>query len=260
MTSIRAAMRHPQFRAGAKDMLGVSLGIGAWGLVTGVAMVKSGMSIPLALLMSLTVFAGSAQLAAIPLMAVGAPMWVTWATALCVNLRFVIFSAQWRPFFMRFPRMKRIALGYFTADLNYVLFMKRFAEAREGEGQITYFLGGTMVNWSAWQFPSIVGIMLADVIPTHWGLGFAGVLALLGLAYSMLSDNATTFAAVIAGGAAVAAFALPFRMHIVVAIAAAVCVGLMIEGSGDAGRKIRSLLARPEAPPQGDGVSRDAVA
>jgi len=252
MTSIRAAMRHPQFRAGAKDMLGVSLGIGAWGLVTGVAMVKSGMSIPLALLMSLTVFAGSAQLAAVPLMAVGTPIWVIWATALCVNLRFIIFSAHWRPFFMHLPRMKRIALGYFSADLNYVLFMKRFPQAREGEGQIAYFLGGSIVNWAAWQFPSVVGIMLADVIPTHWGLGFAGVLALLGLTYSMLSDRSTTFAAVIAGGAAVAAFALPFRLHIVVAIAAAVCVGLMIDGSGGAGRRIRNLLADPGAQPRGD--------
>jgi predicted branched-subunit amino acid permease len=244
MNSLRAAMRHPQFRAGAKDMSGVSLGIAAWGLVTGVAMVKAGLSVPLALFMSLTVFAGSAQLAAVPLMAVGAPMWVIWATALCVNLRFMIFSAHWRPYFMRFPLGQRIALGYFTADLNYVLFMKRFQEPRDDEGQIEYFLGGTMLNWSSWQLPSIAGILLADVIPTEWGLGFAGVLALLGLTYSMLSDRATTFAAVIAGAAAVAAFALPFRLHIVVAIAAAVCVGLMIDGGGDAGRRIRHLLAR----------------
>src|SRR5438105_8571483 len=242
MNSIRAALRHPQFRAGAKEMSGVSLGIGAWGLVTGVAMVKSGLPVSLALFMSLTVFAGSAQLAAVPLMAVGAPMWVIWATALCVNLRFVIFSAQWRPYFKRFPLRLRLLLGYFTADLNYVLFMKRFPEARDDEGQIEYFLGGTVVNWSAWQFPSIAGIVLADVIPTEWGLGFAGVLALLGLTWSLLSDKATAFAAIVAGAAAVAAFALPFRLHIVVAIAAAVCVGLMIDGSGDAGRRVRDLL------------------
>ena len=242
MHSIRAALRHPQFRAGAKEMAGVSLGIAAWGLVTGVAMVKSGLSVPLALLMTLTVFAGSAQLAAIPLMTVGAPMWVIWATALCVNLRFVIFSAQWRPFFKRFPLPQRMLLGYFTADLIYVLFMKRFHEPREDEGQLEYFFGGSAVNWAAWQVPSIVGILLADAIPTEWGLGFAGVLALLGLACSLMSDKATTFAAAVAGAAAVAAFALPFRLHIVVAIAAAVCVGLMIDGGGDAGRRVRQLL------------------
>lgn len=260
MTSIRAATRHPQFRTGVKDMLGVSLGVGAWGLVTGIAMVKSGMSGWLALLMSFTVFAGSAQLAAIPLMAVGAPMWVIWATALCVNLRFVIFSVQWRPFFMRFPRLQRVALCYFAADLNYVLFMRRFPEVRAGAGQIEYFLGGTVVNWFAWQFPSIAGILLADVIPPQWGLGFAGVLALLGLTYSLLSDRATAFAAVVAGAAAVAAFALPFRLHVVVAIAAAVCVGLMIDGSGDAGHKIRDLLLGSGPQPRGNGARRKAAA
>ena len=232
MNSIRALARHPQFRAGAKDMSGAALGIAAWGLVTGVAMVKGGLSVPLALFMTFTVFAGSAQLAAVPLMVVGAPMWVIWATAACVNLRFVIFSAQWRPFFMQYPRRKRLALSYFTADLTYVLFMRRYREPREGEGQMEYFYGGTAVNWFSWQVPSVVGIVLADVVPTHWGLGFAGVLALLGLTYSLLSDRATALAAVVAGGAAVAAFALPLRLHIVVAIAAAVCVGLLIDASG----------------------------
>jgi predicted branched-subunit amino acid permease len=256
MNSLRALVRHPQFRQGATDMSGVGLGVAAWGLVTGVAMVKSGLSVPLALLMSLTVFAGSAQLAAVPLIAVGAPMWVIWATALCVNLRFVIFSAQWRPFFKRFPLRRRLALGYFTADLNYVLFMKRFQEPRDDEGQIEYFLGGTALNWASWQFPSIAGILLADVIPTEWGLGFAGVLALLGLTYSMLSDKATSFAALVAGAAAIAAFALPFRLHIVVAIAAAICVGLMIDGGGDAGRRVRDLLLAGGPKRRGEPLAR----
>ena len=245
MPSFATSFRHPQFREGLRDMSSVSLGIGAWGLVTGVAMVKSGLSVPLALLMTFTVFAGSAQLAALPLMATGAPLWVIWATAFCVNLRFVIFSAQWRPFFMRFPLRERLALGYISADLSYVLFMKRFQEPRDDEGQIEYFLGGSSINWLSWQTASVLGILLADVIPTQWGLGFAGVLALLGLACSLLSDRTTALAAAVAGAAAVAAFSLPFKLNILVAIAAAVCVGLMIEGGGgDSGRRAREALLR----------------
>ncbi|WP_418318371.1 AzlC family ABC transporter permease [Piscinibacter sakaiensis] len=244
MSSVRGCLHHPQFRAGVREMSSVSLGLAAWGLVTGVAMVKGGLSVPLALLMSLTVFAGSAQLAAVPLIAAGAPLWVIWATAVCINLRFVIFSAQWRPFFRRFPRGQRLALGYISADLSYVLFMKRFQEPREDEGQIEYFLGGSSLVWLAWQSASVVGILLADVIPTEWGLGFAGVLALLGLTWSMLSDRATALAAAVAGAAAVAAFAMPFKLNIVVAIAAAVCLGLLIDGGGDAGRRFRDLLSR----------------
>ena len=248
MNALRAVLRHPQFAAGAREMSSVGLGIAAWGLVTGVAMVKAGLSVPLALLMTFTVFAGSAQLAALPLMAVGAPVWVILATAFCVNLRFVIFSAQWRPFFIHLPRVKRLALGYVSADLTYVMFMKRFAEPRADAGQIEYFVGASTVNWGAWQLPSVAGILLADVIPPHWGLGFAGVLALLGMTYSLLSDRATALAALVAGGAAVAAFALPFRLHIVVAIAAAVCLGLLIDGGDATGRRWQAAWQRWRAP------------
>lgn len=246
--SLRAVVRHPDYRAGVRDMIGPSLGIAAWGLVTGVAMVKSGLPVSLALLMSFTVFAGSAQLAVVPLIALGAPVWVIWATAFCVNLRFVIFSAQWRPYFIRFPLKERLTLGYFSGDINYVLFMKRYAEPpAEGEapqGQIEYFWGSVTTNYLAWQLPSVAGILLADVIPTQWGLGFAGTLALLGLTYALVSDRATLLAAVVAGAAAVAAFALPFKLHIVVAIAAAICVGLMMDGGDDAGRRLRAYLDR----------------
>ncbi|HEY1092431.1 MAG TPA: AzlC family ABC transporter permease [Burkholderiaceae bacterium] len=221
--------REPAFREGAREMSAITLGISAWGLVTGVAMIKSGLSLPLALLMSLTVFAGSSQLAALPLIASGAPLWVLWATAFCVNLRFLIFSAQWRQYFGHLPRGQRMLLGYFAADLNYVAFLKRYPDGQPAPEQVPYFLGGVAVNWPAWQIPSVLGILLADRIPTEWGLGFAGVLALLGLSYSLLSDRISWIAAGVAGSAAVAAYALPLRLNILVAIAAAVAAGLLLE-------------------------------
>jgi len=244
MQSLRALARHPQFKAGVRDMSGISLGLAAWGLVTGVAMVKSGLSVPMALFMTFTVFAGSAQLAVLPLMTAGAPLWVIWATAFCVNLRFIIFSAQWRPYFIHRPRWQRVTLGYFGVDLSYVLFMKRFPEPGSGEGQMAYFAGTNTLNWFAWQVPSVVGIVLADAVPTHWGLGFAGVLALLGLTYSMLSDRTTSVAAVVAGAAAVAAYSLPLKLNIVVAICAAVCLGLLMDGTGGGRRREAQGLAR----------------
>ncbi|HET9821806.1 MAG TPA: AzlC family ABC transporter permease [Burkholderiaceae bacterium] len=223
--------RHPEFARGAREMTGTALGIAAWGLVTGVAMTKSGLPVELALLMSALVFAGSAQLAALPLLVGGAPLWVIWATALCVNLRFVIFSAGWRPYFGQLPFWQRLRLAYFTADLNYVLFMRRFPDPRPAPEQLPYFWGGVACNWSAWQLPSVAGILLADRIPTAWGLGFAGTLALLGLTFSLLNDRATWVAAGVAACAAVAAYALPLKLNIVVAIAAATAIGLLMDHS-----------------------------
>ncbi|MBQ0932771.1 AzlC family ABC transporter permease [Ideonella sp. 4Y16] len=229
LDSWRRLRRDPDFHAGAREMAGIALGIGAWGLVTGVAMVKSGLGVPLSLLMTLTVFAGSAQLSALPLIAAGAPIWVVWATAACVNLRFVIFSAGWRPYFAHLPRRQRLLMGYVSGDLNYVCFMRRYPEPVPAPGQLAYYWGGVAVNWCAWQAMSILGIVLADQVPTEWGLGFAGTLALLGLTGSLLTDRATWIAAAVAACAAVAAYALPLRLNIVVAIAAAVAVGIVLD-------------------------------
>lgn len=221
--------RRDAFWRGLRDIIAPSLGISAWALVTGVAMIKSGLSVPLAALMSLTVYAGSAQLAALPLIAAGAPLWVVWATAACMNLRFVIFSAHWRKYFGHLPRTQRLLLTFFAADLNYVLFVRRFPEPKPAPEQIPYYLGGITWGWLCWQIPSFVGIALADRVPEEWGLGFAGVLALLGLAYSTLSGRKSWIAGAAAAVVAIAAFVLPLRLNIVVAIAAGVAIGLLLD-------------------------------
>lgn len=241
------AWRHPEFKRGARESVDVAIGIGAWGLITGVAMGNSGMSPWLMVAMSLFVFAGSAQLAVLPLMGSGAPLWVVWATALCVNLRFVIFSAQWRPYLVGYPLLTRLKVAYLTADLNLVLFLRRFGgsgEAKPAPEHLPYIWGGIAVNWLSWQVPSLIGIFAAASVPLHWGMAFAGTLALLGISLSLLKDRATGVAAAVAGCAAVAAFALPYKLNIVVAIAAAVAIGLLIDHG--------PLKPRPPEAPEGE--------
>ena len=74
-----------------------------------------------------------------------------------------------------------------------------------------------------------MGIALANAIPTAWGLGFAGILALVGVMCSLASTRLRVVSAGVAGAAAVAAFALPLKLNILVAIAAAVAICLMLE-------------------------------
>ena len=223
--------------------------------MTGVAMVKSGLSLTESLAMALLVFAGSSQLAAMPLIMAGAPVAVILATGFCVNLRFVVFSLHLRAYMMHLPLWRRLIGGYLTADLTYVLFTRRYPEAIQdapesiaacadstradaekhiksvGEArarQQAYLLGNGLVNWVSWLVPSVAGVLLANVIPQSWGLGFAGILALVGIACSLASSQLRITSALIAGAAGVAAFALPLRLNILLAIAVAVvvCVGL----------------------------------
>ena len=222
---------HPEFRRGFHEMVEPSLGIAAWGFVTGVAMVKTGLSVPLAVLMTVLVYAGSAQLAALPLLVTAAPLWVIWTAAFCVNLRFVIYSAHWARYFGHLPRWQRLGLAYFAADLNYVLFVRRFPEPRPSPEHLPYFWGGVTWNWASWVGASLLGVFIADRVPTEWGLGFAGVLALLGVTYSLLSGTKSWVAAGVAACAAVAAFSVPLKLNIVVGIAAGIAAGLLLDRS-----------------------------
>jgi predicted branched-subunit amino acid permease len=226
----RDLLAHPEFRRGVLDVAPVMPGMLAWGTVSGVAMVKGGLSVPLALTMSLLVYSAGAQLGALTLMASGAPLWVIIAATVCVNLRFVIFSAGLRPFLIGLPFLRRVTLGYLCADLSYILFTKRFAGATQpGPGQIEYLLGTTSLNWIGWQLATVVGVAFANIIPTEWGLGYAGVLALLGLSCSLLVDRKSAIAAAIAFIAALVTQGLPLRLNIVVAIAVAVAVGMLLD-------------------------------
>lgn len=229
----RKYFQHPEFRRGVIDMMAVAPGIAAWGLMTGVAMVKSGIGAFHAVALSVLVFAGSAQLAAVPLIVAGAPAWVILATALCVNLRFVVFSAHLRPYVMHLPLRERLVTGYLTGDLSYVMFVQRFArhdvDAATRDAQMAYLAGNTGLNWITWLGSGAVGVLLSNVIPTHWGLGFAGILALIGLMCSLAVNRLRAVSATVAGAAAVVAFALPLKLNILFAICVAVAVCLVIE-------------------------------
>jgi predicted branched-subunit amino acid permease len=207
--------------------------MGAWGLVTGVAMVKAGLSVGVALFMSFTMYAGGAQLAVLPLIVTHTPMWVILLTAFCANLRFLIYSAQWRPFFMHLGFWRRISIGYLAADLTYVLAMNRYPDPpqtpEQREEATAYITRQVVLNWFVWQIPSVIGILAAQSIPTQWGLSFAGVLALLALTYAQVRDGRTLSAAAVAFGAALIAYGLPFRLNIVTAIIVAVAFGLWLD-------------------------------
>jgi len=193
-------------------------GIFAWGMVVGLAMTKSGLTVWQALGMTLLVYAGSAQLAVLPLIAAGAQLWLIFFTALVVNLRFLIFSAVFAPHFMHLERKRKLLYGYLCADLAMAFFPRRFPEsAGPATGKAGYFTGIVYPNWMAWQSGSVVGIVLATRIPDSWGMAFAGSLAMLGVLIPLIVNSAALTGVVVASLAAVLGADLPYRLGLVLA-------------------------------------------
>jgi predicted branched-subunit amino acid permease len=205
----------------------------AWGLVTGVAMVKSGLTQWQALGMSLLLFAGSAQLAALPLIAADAPIWVVLLTTAVVNLRFVIFTAGLYPYFRHLPLPRRMLLGYFTGDVSFALSVSRWTTQplpEHGSRERTWFyLGICSGTWVVWQVSSVAGIFLGGGIPGTWGLDFVAILALLALVLPMIAGGPTIAGALVAGVVAVLAAGAPLKLGLVVAVLAGISVAMAVD-------------------------------
>jgi predicted branched-subunit amino acid permease len=188
-------------------------GAAAWGVVSGVAMVKGGLAVPWAITMSLLVYAGSAQLAALPLIVAGAPLWVIVATGLITNLRFVIYSAALRPHFAHLPLRLRAALGFFMTDFTFTRFMRAAQEGTLPEGQRdAWFAGVCSNNWITWQVSAISGIVAASYVPTDWGLEFTGTLALVALVGPSLTARPALVGAAVSAIVALSTHAWPFKL------------------------------------------------
>ena len=219
------------FRQGIRDMSLLGVAIAVWGLVTGVAMVKGGMPVSIALVMTFTAFAGSAQLAVLPLLALKTPLPIIWVTSLLVNVRFAIFSAASRDFFTRFPFHQRLFAAYLNGDVGSAVFLKRYGAVTERgtDEQIGYFFGIAAVNWVAWQASSVAGFLLGGLAPTNWGLELAAVLALGAVLIPMLNRFPAVSGVVVTAVLSIATVRVPLHLGIVISVLIGVAVAVAVD-------------------------------
>jgi predicted branched-subunit amino acid permease len=241
------------FRDGALTYAPTCTAVFSWGLVTGIAMSKSILTLPQALGMSLLVYAGSSQLAVLPLMVAHLPIWTILLTATMVNLRFVAFSAGLAPHFSYLPLPRRLLLGYFNGDVIYLLFQTRGFPPGYQPGKEAFYWGMAMLSWVTWQVSSIIGIVLASLFPENWGLGLAGTLALLPIMVSAIAGRSTLIAVVAAALVALFAFDLPYRLSLPLAVGTALIVGFACDNAArlaaERAAQRAAASARRRAPP-----------
>ena len=218
------------WQEGLRTGLPTLFGIAAWGLVVGVAMVKTGLTAFQACGMTLLVFAGSAQLASLPLILAHAPVWVIFATGLVVNLRFVIFSALLAPHFSHLPWRQRLLYGYISGDMTVAIFLQRFPTTAPVPGKLSYLKGLVFPNWAAWQTGSLTGIFLGSTVPAEWGLGFAGTLAILCITVPLIANRAALCGVLVAGAVSVLANGFPYKLGLLAAVGAGMLTAMAVEG------------------------------
>lgn len=230
MSTERARDRRAAFRAGQRTILLALPGSAAWALISGVAMVKGGLTVPWALAMTLSVYGASAQLAALPLIVAGAPLWVIIATGFITNLRFVIYSAAIRPYFAHESVAKRAGLSFFMTDFAFTFFMRAVQENRLPERhRDAWFAGMAANNWITWQTCACIGVIGASYIPIDWGLEFTGTLALVALAGPALNSRPALAGGVIAAAVALVAHGLPYKLGLFCGALAGIAAAMLAD-------------------------------
>ncbi|MDT3671983.1 MAG: AzlC family ABC transporter permease [Aromatoleum sp.] len=214
---------------GVRRMLPLSVGLIPWALVTGVAMRSSGMSAVEATGMNLLVFAGTAQLGTLPLIASGAPLWLIVLTALALNLRFVIFSAAMAPSFEGQSWARRLSSSYLLVDTVFIICAEPMKRSDDPEWRWGCFLGPALWAWLVWQVFGLAGVLGADAIPQGWSLEFMATIALMVMLVPMTQVRAMLVAAVAGGLGAVLLRDMPLRLGVIAGIAIGIAAGFAAE-------------------------------
>lgn len=221
---------HPQFLAAVKSCLPVLPGVLAFGAISGVAMVAAGMPGYQAMAMSVLVYAGSSQLAALQLLSSGSPLAIAILAALVINLRFSIYSLSIATHLAAAVPRWRPLLSYLLSDNGYAMAVRGYERPLSAADKVWYYLGCCAAIWTTWQIGTLTGIVLGARIPVAWHLEFSIVLTFLGIVAPTIRDRAVAAAACAAGVTAVLAWPLPLRLGLLLAVAAGIIAGMLVEG------------------------------
>jgi 4-azaleucine resistance transporter AzlC len=226
------------FVSGARAIVPVLLALVPFAVAFGATATGSGLSALEALAMSVFVFAGAAQLAAVPLISAGASVAVVVLTVLVVNLRLTLYSASLAPHFRRLPLGWKGLLSYLLTDQAYAATITRFDDGETGEpDKRWYYLGVALAIWVTWQAASMLGVFLGAWASEGWSLDFVLPLTFIALAVPAVKDRTTAAAALSAGVAAVLAAALPLNLGLITAASVGVLGGLVAQNVAERRRR-----------------------
>ena len=222
-------LHRPAFAAGARASVPVLLGVAPFGLITGVAMVASGIAPLVAMLMSIVVFAGASMVASAQLLASDTPALMVVLATLFINLRFMMYSASLRLHFAHASLGWRLVVAYLIADNVYGVLLSRVAEHPDARYKLGFYLGAGVMVWTVWQAAVAAGVLIGAGVPAAWRLEFAAPLAFIAMSVPLIRDRAMLAAALAAGVTVILAYGLPLRLSIPLAAITGIASGLAFE-------------------------------
>ncbi|SFI10844.1 4-azaleucine resistance probable transporter AzlC [Bacillus sp. 71mf] len=223
------------FMQGVKDCLPTVLGYLSIGVASGVIEKTAGFSLTEIALISLLIYAGSAQFIMAGMFVAGAPASTIIFTVFFVNLRHFLMSAALAPYLKKVSVWKNIVIGSQLTDETFGV----AAQHVTGKQYVSekWMLGLNMTGYINWVAANIIGGILGDWIrdPHTYGMDYAIPAMFIGLfVLQFVSSRPELFvhlcvaivSMIIAYGAH---FFVSNSVAVIIATLAAATIGMVIE-------------------------------
>lgn len=216
-------------KKGFLDMLPLNLAVLPWGILCGSLAIQRDFSVLEALLMPLVVFAGSAQLVAIELMANNASLATILFTTFVISSRHFLYGLALRDKLKVLPTKWRYSLGFLLTDELFAL--SGNSKAFVGKLRLIYALvagGSFYLFWLLW---NVTGIVAGSYLPdlTQLGLDFAIAVTFIALVVPTVTNLPMVITVAVAALLSVLFKLLHFELDLVAAAIIAMYCGYLTD-------------------------------
>jgi 4-azaleucine resistance transporter AzlC len=183
-----------------KDGLGIIASAAGFGFVYGLSARAAGFSPLEASGMSVFVFAGAAQFAAVGYVA-GGFSWlgIVLLTAF-LNARHLLYSAALAPWFSDRPRIERAVMAHLLTDEAFALTITHFRRVGRAD-RWGYWFAAIATTFIPWNLATLGGVLVGGAIPepSRFGLDVVFPAAMAGLAIGLASGRREIVAGIVGG-------------------------------------------------------------
>jgi 4-azaleucine resistance transporter AzlC len=187
------------------DSAGIAVSAAGFGFVFGLSAREAGFSPVEAMAMSIIVFGGASQFAAVGYVASGLA-WpgILLLTAL-LNARHLLYSAALRPWLRDVPLPRRAVMAHLLTDEAFALSISHFRRIGRTDER-GYWIGAIVATFIPWNLATLGGVVLGAQIPDPGRLGIDVIFpaAMIGLAVGLVTGRRELVAAIVGAGIGVA--------------------------------------------------------
>ena len=205
------------------DILPLALATVPWGILCGSLSINIGLSPLQAQLMSLLVFAGAAQLAALTIIGAIGSLSSMFSSTFVISSRHLLYSAVFREHVRKSSLGLRCCIAFFLTDEMFAVTCAYIEKHRMFSP--IYAISSGVVFYLIWNLSTFIGIMAGQHIPNieHLGLEFAIAATFIAIVFPSIK-NKSTLVSVISSGLSVIILSIFMKDY---ALIAATFIGML---------------------------------